>query len=152
MLVKLDIYHLFYVNVSNSGLILKSEETPIDFWFLLPRKITTNFSKHSIHNTNSVLHWSLWNSHSISFYHMQTCNALCNTFSWGKWFKTAGLKPSHPATQAQMMRDSGNPDVIAHATKSTVNWTFPSQQACGKQQRANNKAKTSLQNEQEEKS
>lgn len=48
-----------------------------------------------------------------------------------------------------MTWDSGNPNVIAHATKSTVNWTLPSQQACGKQQQAN-KAKTSFQNEQEE--
>lgn len=49
-----------------------------------------------------------------------------------------------------MTWDSGKPDVIAHATKSTVNWTLTSQQACGKQQQANNKAKTSFQNEHEE--
>lgn len=49
-----------------------------------------------------------------------------------------------------MTRDSVSPDVIAHATKSTANWTLPSQQPFGKQQKANNKPKTRFQNEQEE--
>ena len=48
------------------------------------------------------------------------------------------------------MCDSGSPDEIAHAIKSTVNWTLPSQQARGEQQQANNKLKTRFQNEQVE--